>query len=333
MGAIWIDGNTFCGELSDLAGFKMGVAAGLDIIRAGSERVGVEPEWLENLDAVHRIRSEVVEEVARGVLLHLGDPDAADRRPLAIALRDEFEDLTDLDAVMTAIVQHLPLVTSSPGPKGYDPAPFLSKLKADVGVSGVRVGLRALELLNARLMVSPWAKVRRREWEDVIDLNDLFVSEDVKATYGEFFDQRFIDFLAENFAEIDRINWRKFEALTAEWFSRLGYSVELGPGRNDDGVDIRAWADDRSTDGPPLLIAQCKRQASTISKVVLKAVYADVEHSKASKGVIVTTSRFAPGTDRVNRERGYGIEEANRQVVEKWIAELRTPGTGVFLGE
>jgi hypothetical protein len=38
-----------------------------------------------------------------------------------------------------------------------------------------------MELLNARLMASPWAKVRRREWEDVIDLKDLFVSEDVQA--------------------------------------------------------------------------------------------------------------------------------------------------------
>lgn len=217
MGAIWIGGSAFCGELSDLAGFKMGVAADLDIIRAGSELVGVGPEWLEDLEAVYRIRSEVVEEVARGVLLHLGDPDAADRRPLAFALRQEFEDLPDLDAVMEAVVQHLPLVTSSPGPNGYDPTPFLSTLKAEVGVSGVLVGLRAMELLNARLMVSPWAKVRRRKWSDVIDLKDLFVSEDVQATYGEFFDQRFIDFLAQNFAEVDRVNWRKFEALTAEW--------------------------------------------------------------------------------------------------------------------
>lgn len=109
--------------------------------------------------------------------------------------------------------------------------------------------------------------------------------------------------------------------------------MELGPGRDDDGVDIRAWSDDGPTHGPPVLIAQCKRQRSTISKVVLKAVHADVEYEKAGKGVIVTTSRFAPGTDRVNRERGYGIEEANREVVRRWITELRTPGTGVFLGE
>ncbi len=37
------------------------------------------------------------------------------------------------------------------------------------------------------------------------------------------------------------MHWRKFEELTAEYLQREGFNVELGPGINDDGVDVRIW--------------------------------------------------------------------------------------------
>lgn len=328
-----MSGTRWVGELSDIAGFKVGIAANLDALEAGARRAGVEAFWTQGLDTFYRVRSEEVEELVRGILVHLGDPDAGDRRLVALALREDLANLPDLDSAVESVTKHMSLITSKPGPSGFDPAPFLDAVEADCGPAGTVAGLHMLKLLNARATASPWSKIRRREWSDLVELRDLYESEDVSATYGTFFAQRFIDFLAENFAEVDHMNWRKFEGLAGEWFKRLGYDVEFGPGRNDDGVDIRAWPIDAGRGQPPVLIAQCKRQTTKISKVVLKALYADVLHDKAGRGVIVTTSRFAPGTDRINSERGYGIEEANRDVVEQWIRELRTPGTGIFLAE
>ena len=44
---------------------------------------------------------------------------------------------------------------------------------------------------------------------------------------------------------------------------------------------------------------QCKRQKEKVGKVVVKALWADVQHEKASPGLIVTTSRLSPGAKEV----------------------------------
>ena len=55
-----------------------------------------------------------------------------------------------------------------------------------------------------------------------------------------------------------------------------GWHVELGPGRNDEGVDIRAWDAEPGADDPAVLLVQCKRTAARVDKVVVKALAADV---------------------------------------------------------
>ncbi|MBE1443842.1 restriction endonuclease [Paenibacillus sp. OAS669] len=74
------------------------------------------------------------------------------------------------------------------------------------------------------------------------------------------FNQRYIDYLRANFNKIGNIHWRKFEGLTAEFFERQGYFVEIGPGRADGGVDVRVWTHDTNLAGPPTILIQCKRQ-------------------------------------------------------------------------
>jgi restriction system protein len=165
-------------------------------------------------------------------------------------------------------------------------------------------------------------------------LEDLFRSESLTTFYGTFFDQRFIDYLAREFEAIDRINWRKFEGLVGEYFHREGFVVTLGPGRGDEGVDARIWPKDAdAASRPPAMLVQCKRQQENVSKVVLKALYADVLHEKAESGLIVTTSALSPGAKKVRSVRSYPIKDADRSALRTWIAQMRSPGSGVFLGE
>ena len=173
------------------------------------------------------------------------------------------------------------------------------------------------------------------EWEDVRELDELFAAEKLSSPHSEYFDQRFVDFLAENFDEIDEINWRQFEGLAAEFFGRQGYVVEIGPGRADDGVDIRLWPDEDSAETlPAVVLVQCKRERRKISKTIVKALWADVEAEGADRnGLVVTTSALSPGARAVRTGRGYAIAEADRSALQEWIGEMRTPGTGVFLGE
>jgi restriction system protein len=154
----------------------------------------------------------------------------------------------------------------------------------------------------------------------------------LETSYGDFIDQRFIDYLERNFGAIDRINWRKFEALTCEFFQREGYHVEIAEGRDDGGIDARVWPDKESLADPPAILVQCKRQKAKVGKTVVKALWADVVDEKASSGLVVTTSALEPGARRVCTARAYPVLEANRATLKEWLKAMRTPLSGVFLG-
>ena len=96
-------------------------------------------------------------------------------------------------------------------------SPDIVSVESDAGL--VSDDFELLEELN----------LQREEWKDTAELRDLFESESLAATYGSFFDQRFVDYLARQFGDIDRIHWRKFEGLTCEFFERAGFRVKIGP--------------------------------------------------------------------------------------------------------
>jgi restriction system protein len=171
---------------------------------------------------------------------------------------------------------------------------------------------------------SAWGSVRNVEWKDEIELKELFESEKLDTQHGKFLDQRFIDFLDRNFEKVDEMHWRKFEGLAGEFFEREGYRVEMGPGRGDGGVDLRVFPKDAGEGDPPLIIVQCKRQKAKIDMVLVKSVYTDVEWEKAKSGLIVTTSTFAPGADRVRTARAYAVEAADRPKLHEWLAKMRS---------
>lgn len=124
--------------------------------------------------------------------------------------------------------------------------------------------------MQFRAARSPIVLGVRRRWDDVLDLSELFSSESVMASYGRFFDQRFVNYLAANYDAVGAIHWRKFEGLVAEYFHRAGFQVEVGPGRNDNGVDIRVWEKSLAADAaPPTLLIQCKRVRREVDKVVV----------------------------------------------------------------
>ncbi|WP_431776186.1 restriction endonuclease [Streptomyces cucumeris] len=190
----------------------------------------------------------------------------------------------------------------------------------------------AIERINFHAVRTPWLHEVPKAWKDTLELAELFASESVTASYGRFFDQRFINYLASNFEEIGSVNWRKFEGLVAEYLYRAGFEVELGAGRNDNGVDIRVWESGGSTDStPPTLIVQCKRERRKIEKVVVKALAADVRWEGARQGLLVATADWAPGTREVVRTRCYPVTEVNKDILRTWLLEMRETDRGLWL--
>ena len=283
-----------------------------------------------------RVRSEEYEEAVRGLLYRVGNtPVYYSTSPILAVIHRLAVDPNRSEDFETVLNRCMALFkdASENTPQGtpLDLDGFLENVAAELGSAGVNI---AFELLNAIVLqrhTSPWMPQRYFDWENTVELRDLFKSESLQTRYGKFFDQRFIDYLSQNFCRVDKINWRKFEGLTGEFFERAGFRVEIGPGRGDGGVDVRVWAPEDDAEKPPLILVQCKREQQKINQVVVKALWADVVWEGARSGLVVTTSSLAPNAEIVRKAREYQIAAADRQMVKAWIEQLRSPGTGTFL--
>lgn len=215
------------------------------------------------------------------------------------------------------------------GSKSIDPTPFLIRCRQQFSAVGLKMAVEQIEVMERAATFSPHSAGRSVEWTPPLALNKLFVGTNENPEIGKFIDQRFIDYLSSNHDRLPEMHWRKFEQLSAEFFHREGYEVKLGPGSNDDGVDVRVWKPDSGPADKPLCLVQCKRQKAKVERVIVKGLHADVEHEGAEYGVIVTTSELSPAARSTVSARGYPIREIEREGLTKWLSALRTPGTGI----
>ena len=79
-----------------------------------------------------------------------------------------------------------------------------------------------MEELNLQMHRNPWAKYRREEWKDVTQLKALVESESLEATYGTFFDQRFVDYLGQQSFEKQFYSKDSGVAIVNEWVRLVG---------------------------------------------------------------------------------------------------------------
>lgn len=317
--------ESFISSLSELVGCKTGlVLARADIRRL----VGVDEQLFGGPDdELIRVRSEVVEEWFTELLYAVGylrDDSVPPTELLRQSIRGDSRLLQVFEAIEHEHPKYFFEAMSDPN---FDLEPFRRWCVESFQDDGERLCPSFIEEMRQNRHRSPFFMWSATVWNDTKDLSALFHSENLETQYGTFFDQRFVDYLAANFESIDTINWRQFEGLTCEYFSRQGYEVAIGPGRDDDNVDARVWQKGHA-DRPPLIIVQCKRQATKIDKVVVKALYADIIQENAKSGLVVTTSALSPGAAKVCDARSYPIEQSNRRTLRGWLEELRTPNTG-----
>ncbi|WP_327289764.1 restriction endonuclease [Streptomyces sp. NBC_01198] len=85
-----------------------------------------------------------------------------------------------------------------------------------------------------------------------------------------------------------------FESLVAELFRAMGMEAVTTQRSGDGGVDVDAL------DPAPIrggtIVVQVKRYRHTVQPTAVRDLYGTVQHAGANKGVLVTTSRFGPGS-------------------------------------
>ena len=320
-----------------MVGHKAGLALSREELAEHLSDAPVVQEVVRTEDdqPVH-LRSEEFEKAVDGLLYRVGNIPTPDPLPPGIAVRRRFADDPShskvLDEVLTRCLGLLgDTIANTPHGTPLDPSQLLETVAAEFGEPGLNIAIALIHGIVLEMHTSPWSDQRWLDWEDTAELRDLFMDASLETRYGKFFDQRFVDYLARNFERIDDIHWRKFEGLTGEFFSQAGFQVEMGPGSNDDGVDVRVWDPEDAVTKPPLILVQCKRQKAKVQKMVVKSLWADVEHEQAQSGLIVTTSVLAPGSHTVRRARGYRIASVERENLKHWLELLRSPGSGTFL--
>jgi len=335
MGAMGFRRIELVASLSEHVGYKAGLALTRERLARLLDREQ-DRLILGDDDEMLRIRSETYGEHLCKLLYAVGNISSPDSMPSIFGLYRKFEKNGRLLPVYLAVQELFSRFCeeshrASSGP--IDVNRFVQRAKSRHGTEGEYVALIIVGCVVDDMHKSFLGNMRRTKWKDVADLEALFRSESLGTPHGEFFDQRFVDFLSHNFEAIEKINWRKFEGLTCEFFHRLGLHVEIGKGRGDDSVDARIWHKGKATNKPPLILVQCKREQVAVGKVVVKAMYADIKHENAQLGLIVTSSALAPGARKVCLARSYPILEANRDTLKSWVEAMRTPYAGVFLGE
>lgn len=101
-----------------------------------------------------------------------------------------------------------------------------------------------------------------------------------------------------------KLSWDQFERLIAEFYSSLGYTVELvGQGGADGGVDIRLRGA-----GGELVLVQCKHWKSTrVGVAVVREMVGLAMHHGASRIVVVASAGFTKEATQFARGKSVNL--------------------------
>lgn len=104
-----------------------------------------------------------------------------------------------------------------------------------------------------------------------------------------------------------RLDPRKFEQLVAELYRRQGFEATLTPASGDEGADV--YVVGHNDLGRTLWVVQAKRNAPErkIEAGVVRELLGTVTAKNASAGILITTSFFQPGAEKLEREFRYRL--------------------------
>ncbi len=149
-------------------------------------------------------------------------------------------------------------------------------------------------------------------WQWVCSL----IKEDTADVHHELYEQ-----FAKRPEDLQRLHWRDFEMLLFRIFQNQGFEAILGPGRGDEGVDLRLVQ--RAPLGDVLTLVQAKRYAPDrkIGHTEVAALYGVSRLEKADRALFVTTSAYAPVSQRWAARTGGYLELAEAEDVVRWCAK------------
>lgn len=140
--------------------------------------------------------------------------------------------------------------------------------------------------------------------------------------------------LAEDISRVDDMPWRHFERVVAALLEEEGYDVELMRGSKDGGIDIVA-VKNHLVCGHEKLVVQVKRKNPKykVDITVVRQLSAVQMHSKATKGLIVTSAYLTRDALALVEREKTQLAKVDRNDLNAWIQRtmLLNGGRSAFL--
>jgi hypothetical protein len=128
------------------------------------------------------------------------------------------------------------------------------------------------------------------------------------------------EYFASHRHGIRALHWRALEELVGAAFEANGFRVTLGPGRADEGIDLRLL--EHAVYGDLLTTVQVKSGKTPVRLHYVQALAAASELEGADHGLFVTSSRFLPGVNKWaeqwTRQTGRRLSLATASEVGDW---------------
>lgn len=321
---IWTSKQGLLDMIQEIITFKAGLLLEFDEILRFLEQCGhtdiVSSLKSGNLASLITLRAEEIEQIINDIRVKIGNLTSS-RLPMLVDILKEYSEceneLENLINAFSEIVNERPISTIES---------LKQELKKRASIADENIINLFIKFLIKREHHSILSRVTVQRWDKPIPLKDLFTNENLPDDPSTFIDQRFIDYLSSQPEDLYNINWRKFEGLVAEFFHRNGYQVQIGPGRGDGGIDIKAIAENNS-EAPKIILIQCKRykKGNLVKAETVKALYFDVTTQGASKGLIATTSFLdKTGKQICEESRKYNLIAAEHDTICQWLQAMRT---------
>ena len=330
MGAITAKLEYFVNTILDIVTIKTGLVISeeklMDILNASFPNDKTFRDYNRRRDYAVRIRSEEFDTICWEIRKALGE---IEENSPAYIIGDvkRMMELTDKGydtiKILRDIIDIMTELHNPESPKYLDPTEII-QIALSRRIAPLPIIIEMIDsIIKSQKLSNTISPVEQINWDGGIKLDDLFNKESLPKKSDDFIEQKFINNLQANPEMLEFMHWRNFERLTAEFFKRLNYIVELGPGSNDGGVDLRIY--DKTDDTKPYIIIQCKRhkKSNEVKIETVKSFYTDVDFEGAKKGIIATTSRIAEGGKKVASIRKYPLEFAENNEIIKWVDKMK----------
>jgi restriction system protein len=320
MGALWSTINDFFDQSAEIVGIKSGLLLSNNQIKHILQE-GFDDSFLISSDGDEtiRIRSDEMSDMIRYIRVRIGNLPSPEQYEFYESILEQFLYYGEILSIYNKwglLARHNYVKKESINHGQLKRLIVQSeKLPMELIDSMVYLIMRELD----GILVFPEIKTIK----NITKLEDLFKYEIHPKDDNTFIDQKFLDYLAINGAEIESIHWRNFERLCAQYFAQKGFMVKLGPGTKDGGIDIKVFSTGYKK-ARPLIIIQCKRYSKQRKVAIesIKAFHSDLKFENAKYGLIATTSKITTDGKKLVKARNYNITFAENKMIKKWAKEM-----------